>query len=142
MPLTRFLALFGATPFVIGAFGPIAGFDLATQYGDLAVAALAYGLTIASFMAGVHWGTAISRTDTLPINLFVTSNVLAVVAWLVFLFLAVHLAAIALAVVFLVLLLIDWRLWKAGVINSDYWKTRFWVTVLVVVCLLLMAGQG
>ena len=57
-PLIRILAAAGAIPFFIGAFAPVLGVELITRRGDVEGAVLAYGLTIASFMAGVHWGTA------------------------------------------------------------------------------------
>ena len=71
--LTRLLAAAGAIPFLIGAFAPLLGVELDTRHGDIQAAALAYGLTIASFMAGVHWGTALSATRPLPVNLFISS---------------------------------------------------------------------
>ena len=137
--LTRILAAAGAIPFLIGAFAPALGVELVTRHGDIEAAALAYGLTIASFMAGVHWGTALSETRPLPVNLFVSSNVVTVAAWFVYLFASIEAAALLLAFLFAVLLAFDWRLYRSGVIKVDYWYTRLGVTIVVIACLLLMA---
>lgn len=137
--LTRLLAAAGAIPFLIGAFAPLLGVELDTRHGNIEAAALAYGLTIASFMAGVHWGTALSATRPLPVNLFISSNVVALAAWFVYLFARVEAAALVLALLFAVLLAIDWRLYRSGVIDGDYWHTRLGVTVVVIACLLFMA---
>ncbi len=138
--LTRILAAAGAIPFLIGALAPVLGVELVTRHGNIDAAVLAYGLTIASFMAGVHWGTALNATRPLPVNLFISSNVVAVAAWFVYLFGSVSFAALFLAALFAVLLGIDWKLRQAEVIDASYWQTRLWVTVVVIACLLLMAG--
>ena len=139
-PLTRLLAAAGAIPFLIGAFAPVLGIELMTRRGDVEAAVLAYGLAIASFMAGVHWGTALNASRSLPVNLYISSNVIAVAAWFVYLFASATAAALMLAGLFAVLLGIDWKLRQAGAIDNDYWQTRLWVTVVVIACLLLMAG--
>ena len=137
--LTRILAAAGAIPFLIGAFAPALGVELGTRHGDIKAAALAYGLTIASFMAGVHWGTALSATRTLPVNLYISSNVVAVAAWFVYLFASIEAAALVLAFLFAVLLAIDWRLRRAGVIDTVYWQTRLVVTAVVILCLVVIS---
>ena len=137
--LTRILAAAGAIPFLIGAFAPALGVELVTRHGDIEAAALAYGLTIASFMAGVHWGTALSATRSLPVNLFVSSNVVAVAAWFVYLFASIEATALLLAFLFAVLLAIDWRLRGDGVIGAAYWQTRLVVTAVVIACLVVMS---
>ena len=139
-PLTRSLAAAGAIPFLIGALAPLLGVEIETRRGDIEAAVLAYGLTIASFMAGVHWGTALSSSRPLPVNLFISSNAIALAAWFAYLFASASVAALILAALFAVLLGIDWKLRKADVIDNVYWQTRLWVTVVVIACLVLMAG--
>ncbi len=139
-PLTRSLAAAGAIPFLIGALAPLLGVEIETRRGDIEAAVLAYGLTIASFMAGVHWGTALNSSRPLPVNLFISSNVIALAAWFAYLFASASVAALILAALFAVLLGIDWKLRKADVIDNVYWQTRLWVTVVVIACLVLMAG--
>ena len=68
-------------------------------------------------------------------NLFITSNVVAVAAWLAFLLVTIELTMLVLCLLFICLLYIDHRLLRAGVIDSAYWQTRLWITVMVVLSL-------
>ena len=133
--LTRWLASAGALPFIACALLPIASIDRVPGLGAVSDIAAAYGLTIASFMAGVHWGTALNVSSKLPINLFITSNVVAVAAWLSFLLGPVALTLAVLAALFLYLLFVDYRLSRGRMIDPGYWRTRLYVTVTVVLSL-------
>lgn len=138
-PLTRYLAAAGALPFIACALAAYFGVDSVPLLGAVGTIAAAYGLTIASFLAGVHWGTAVNVADGLPVNLYVASNVVAVIAWLVFLLGPVALTLAVLALLFLYLLYVDFRLYRAERIGAGYWQTRLWVSAVVVACLLLLA---
>lgn len=137
--LTRLLAALGALPFIACALLPFAGITALPYLGTTGNVAAAYGLTIASFMAGVHWGIALMRQSGVPVNLFVTSNVVAVAAWLAFLLATLALTLLVLTVLFIYLLYVDFRLLHAGAIEDAYWRTRLWITVAVVVSLFLVA---
>lgn len=141
-PITRILALFGAIPFAASAVLPLFGIVDLPYLGSTKAIAAAYGLTIASFMAGVHWGTALNADEAPPVNLYITSNAVAVAAWLAFLLVSMTVTIAILAALFAYLLYIDFRLRRAGMINEDYWKTRIGVTVIVIVCLTITAQTG
>jgi len=140
--ITRLLATLGAIPFVACAVLPLVGVTELPYLGDTGTIAAAYGLTIASFMAGVHWGTALNVTTTLPVNLYVTSNVVAVAAWLSFLLVSLSITLAMLSILFAYLLYIDFRLRRAGLIDQSYWNTRLAITGIVIVCLTVVARSA
>ena len=133
--LTRLLAAAGALPFIACALLPLASIHALPGLGAVRDIAAAYGLTIASFMAGVHWGTALNVSGKLPVNLFITSNVVAVAGWLSFLLGPPALTFAVLGALFLFLLFVDYRLLQGKLISVDYWRTRLWVTLTVVLAL-------
>lgn len=141
-PITRLLAILGAIPFVACAVLPLVDIADLPYLGSTDAVAAAYGLTIASFMAGVHWGTALNTDNAIPVNLYITSNVVAVAAWLAFLLVSLPSTLAILAIIFAYLLYIDFRLRRAGLIDEHYWKTRIGVTVIVIVCLTIIAQTG
>ncbi len=139
LPVTRILAAFGALPFIACAVLPLVGMTTLPYLGDTAEVAAAYGLTIASFMAGVHWGTALNTEAALPVNLYITSNVVAVAAWASFLLSSLPVTLALLSILFAYLLYIDFRLRRAGRIDQAYWNTRLSITGIVIVCLTVIA---
>ena len=138
--LTRRLASLGALPFIACAILSLAGITDLPFLGDPAMVEALYGLTIASFMAGVHWGTALNRDRHLPVNLFITSNIVAVAAWVSVLLAGPGLALVALSILFAYLLFIDHRLFRLEVIDRPYWQTRLWITAIVIACLVVTAA--
>lgn len=93
----------------------------------LAPWALAYGAVIASFVCGVHWGLFMHQSGTMPVNLLVTSNVGALLAWG---FLGLGQvwfagAAFGLALVLAGLLALDGLLLRRGVIAPWFWRLRW-----------------
>jgi hypothetical protein len=138
-PLTRILAALGALPFIACALLPLAGIRELPLLGETANISVIYGLTIASFMAGAHWGTALAIGRPLPINLFLTSNVVAVAAWFSVLLVNTGVTLFVLSILFAYLLLIDYRLYRLEVIERAYWHTRGWITAVVIACLALVA---
>ncbi|MGP1283873.1 MAG: DUF3429 domain-containing protein [Parasphingopyxis sp.] len=138
------LAYAGALPFVAGAALAAAGIEPASGLGSASLPAslivAAWALTIASFMAGVHWGQYLESGERIGINLFLTSNAVAITGWLAFLLLPVSRALLVFAALFAILLLIDRRLRKDEHIAEGYWRTRAGVTAIVIVSLLVTAA--
>ena len=94
---------------------------------------LTYGAVIASFVAGIHWGIYLFKDA--PLNLFIHSNVVALLAWCAVM--VAHPAnTVILLICFLYLIVIDRQLWKAGVIEKWYLRTRLIATTLVLFALL------
>lgn len=140
--LCPFLAYAGAIPFVACAVMMWMGQrDLA---GILYVedVLIVYGLVIATFLNGVHWGTYLYQSERSPLNLFITSNVVTIAIWLVFMTTTLVVTLISQMIAFAILLLIDWWLLRAAVIPASYFRLRFIVTVIVVVSLLAVVLQA
>ena len=133
--LYKVLALAGALPFLAAAFMAIARIDVPVSAGLIASS---YGLTIASFLCGVHWATYLYRQNEIALNLFLSSNVIVVGVWLAYLFGSLAAALGAQVLAFLALLLIDYRLFNRNLINHHYFVTRFEATALAVLSLLVV----
>ena len=130
-----YLTFAGAIPFVLGAVFITIGIDAIPVLGKVTYILSIYGLVIASFMAGAHWGNHLSLADddTWAVKLPVFSNIIALALWLGFLLLS--------TVGFIWLLVIDYGLHQAHIINNDYFKVRRYVTAIVVIALMIAGVQ-
>lgn len=126
----------GAIPFVAAATVLVAGMDTLGPVRSVSGSLVAYGLAIASFVAGSHWGLYLQHRPADPPNLFVTSNAAVLVPWLAFVVGPTHLVLIALILTFSFLALVDWRLHAAGLIDSAYFHLRIAATAIVCLALL------
>jgi hypothetical protein len=124
--LLRTLPYAGVLPFIACALLSFLGIKDVPPLGNTKTIMLTYGLTIVSFMAGVHWGQVLSGVKS-NINLLVSSNVVALVAWFGFLLLPPHYFSALLMMLFVALYVIDRQLHP----KSDYLTTRRNVTALV-----------
>ncbi|MEM8697473.1 MAG: DUF3429 domain-containing protein [Pseudomonadota bacterium] len=139
---TVILAYAGTLPFIAGAALTVLGTDLSVlgpALEPVPVLASAWALTIVSFMAGVHWGQYLVDRERIGIDLFLTSNAIAIAGWLAFLLLPTSHALLAFTALFGILLLIDGRLHGGGHITAGYWRARLGVTAIVVAALLVTA---
>ena len=125
----------GALPFIACALLPWIGVDSILNFGTAEFVARSYGLAIASFLAGAHWGTFLYHREASPTNLFLTSNAVVLAAWFSFLMNVPAISLFVLILAFLYLLFIDYRLFAAGLLIDYYFRLRRNVTVIVVVCL-------
>jgi hypothetical protein len=131
----------GALPFTAFALLPLLGVSAIQRIGSVDYIAAVYALTIVSFMAGVHWGMALDpqRTEW-PVNLFLSSNAVTIMAWLVFLSTTPKITLIIGILAFLYLLWVDYRLYSLNMLTAHYLQTRRRVTALVVLSLLMIVG--
>jgi ATP/ADP translocase len=136
--ITRPLAFAGALPFVASALLLWAGHTSLPVLGSVSKIAASYGLLILAFMAGVQWGQRLVGIET-SLNLFVTSNAVALAGWFSYLLLSPKLFFASLALLFAVVLLIDKRLAAEGHLSDDYIRTRTTVSALVVISLAVIA---
>ena len=137
------LAYAGILPFAACALLTAAGVPAIEGLAGWAEIAAGYGLAIAAFMAGVHWGTYIYKSQDepgVPLNLLVTSNVITVAVWLAYALTPVSVSIAVTGVAFMLLLLVDHRLAGAGLITPAYWQLRRNVTLLVVALLVMTAA--
>ena len=138
-----YLTFAGAIPFVACAILLVMGISDIPILGATADVLSAYGLVIASFMAGSQWGNHLSLADDdkWAIRLPLVSNVIAIVLWLGFLMLPVVGFIWLLVIGFASMLMIDYGLNRARIITPDYFKVRTYVTAIVVVSLIVAAMQ-
>jgi hypothetical protein len=129
------LAYAGALPFAACAILTAVGVPGIAGIGSWADIAAGYGLAIVSFMAGVHWGTYLYHSSNVPLNLLVTSNAITVAVWLAFVLMPVAATLGVMALAFLLLLGVDYRLAGAGLITPTYLALRRNVTLIVVAML-------
>lgn len=138
-----YLTFAGAIPFVVCAFLLTVGVAAIPVLGQTQYILSIYGLVIASFMAGAHWGNHLSLADddTWALKLPVLSNIIALALWFGFLGLSAAGFIWLLIVGFISLLLIDYGLYRAQIISDEYFKVRKYVTTIVVVALMVAAIQ-
>jgi hypothetical protein len=128
--LAQILTYSGILPFLCAAIIPVIQPDFLTlDYNDII---LTYGAVIASFIAGIHWGVYMFK-DT-QINLFIHSNIAALMAWFAAV-VAIPGSAGILIVCFSYLLFIDKQLAKVNVIEPWYMRMRIIASTLVILAL-------
>lgn len=125
----------GTVPFLLCTLLLIFKIWIIPFLGNVQTVISIYGLVIASFMAGIHWGQHLKWTDRWSIYLPITSNLNVVLLWVLYLTVPFKLFSIALDVTFLVLLLIDKKLFKASIITQHYYYIRCIVTLVVIISL-------
>ena len=135
--LYTLLTYAGALPFVLCAALPFFGVDAWRNVGSFEYVARLYGLAIASFVAGSHWGTYLYNREASPTNLFLTSNADVLATWFAFLITGAVMTQFVLLLSFLYLLFVDYNLNKAGLTTPHYFRTRSNVTIVVCVCLVV-----
>lgn len=151
-----YLTLAGAIPFVFCTLLLITnvsslpdGIPVLAGYPTMMVVKV-YGIVIASFMAGSHWGTHLhlisekgyssdttKNTKIWSYYLPLISNLIAIGLWLAFITLSDSCFFIILISNFLLMLVVDWFLIKADIIQLDYFKIRCLITAIVVLSLTL-----
>ena len=138
-----YLTFAGAIPFIACAFLLMIDIETLPIFGSVADMLSAYGLVIASFMAGAHWGNHLGLEDDnkWAIRLPIYSNVIALGLWLGFLSVSASSFIWLLVIGFISLLVIDASLHRAQIISHAYFKVRQYVTAIVVISLGIAALQ-
>lgn len=132
--LAKTLAFMGALPFI----GAVVAQSLGMAHYHSGYLALSYGAVIISFLCGIHWGLFLSHAHEIRLNLLVSSNLLAVIAWATLFFVVPVTQYLVQIAAFIVLWLIDRRLVAEGVIERWFYQLRKQVTMLVLLCLCVM----
>jgi len=112
---------------------PVAGLDGA-------LIASTYSAVIISFLCGMHWAAYLFFAEKCPHNLLVTSNIVALLAWVSLLATNQQLTTLLQALCFLYLFALDSKLRNAGILAEWFYRLRRNATVIVVLCLLVIAG--
>ena len=134
--LYTLLALAGSLPFVIAAtllYFRVIHLD---GIGNVIEALISYALMIAAFMAGIHWAQYLRDGDNISVNLFISSNIMVVILWLLYLLTPSYIVLTALVVDFSILLILDFMICKARVITITYTLVRVLVTSIVILSLI------
>jgi len=111
--LYPYLTFAGSLPFVFGTIFVASGVQTLPILGNVQLALSAYGLIIACFMAGAHWGQHLNLSAPWAHILPIASNAVALIMWLAFLTLGFSQFLLALIAGFGFLLALDMRLLKA-----------------------------
>ncbi len=135
-----YLTYAGAVPFVLCALCLSFHIQSLPLLGSIERILSIYGLVISSFLAGAHWGQHLHLNKSqwgrfLPIF----SNLIAVLLWLGFLGLGFKMQMVMFATAFVVLIIVDHRLFQMGIITRHYFQTRLIVTASVIVSLIISA---
>ena len=130
--LYPYLTYAGALPFIFCALCFITDVNVIPVLGNIEKIFSVYGLVIASFIAGAHWGQHLSLKDNWSIYLPVFSNINAGLLWISFLIFPFKILLLILGSSFLILLFIDKNLFQNGLISRNYFHTRCLVTLTVI----------
>lgn len=131
-----YLTYAGAIPFVFCTV--CLGLDIQQLpvFGSTQQILSVYALVIAAFMAGAHWGQHLHIDGDWHPPLAILSNLMAILLWLGFLVLKFNALVTLLISAFVILLLIDHRLFQQQIISGHYWQTRLVVTTIVIASLI------
>ena len=135
--LAKILTYSGTLPLIASAvciYFSVNGFDTA-------LIARTYSAIIISFLCGIHWAVYLCFAEKCPRNLMITSNVVALLAWASLLATKPPVAITSQALGFLYLLTLDLKLLDAGILPHWFYSLRRNATIIVVLCLAVIAGH-
>ena len=133
-----YLTYAGAIPFIFCAVCLYINIQELPILGSVERILSIYGLVIASFLAGSHWGQHLHiNKNQWNIFLPVLSNVITVLLWLGFIGLSFKMQMAMFIAAFIALLIIDYRLFRINIINHHYFQTRFFVSITVILSILI-----
>ena len=143
------LTLGGSLPFLFAAVAPYLNIYHAPFVGNIQHAITVYALVILSFMAGAQWGLSLGQEaekvskfnkPLCPKQLMIGSNIMALIPWVVLCALGPGITFyFVVAITFVILLLIDYRLANRNIVTHDYCKVRIGATGIVVISLISLA---
>ena len=133
-----YLTYAGAIPFIFCAACLFADIHQIPKLGSIEKILSVYGLLIASFLAGAHWGQHLHINKAhWNSSLAIFSNIIAVLLWLGFLVLNFKILIGMFIATFILQLTIDYRLLKMSIITHHYFQTRFFVSAIVITSLII-----
>ena len=133
----RYLTYAGLLPFIICSACLALDITVIPLFGATEKLLSIYSLVITTFMGGSFWGQHLNLHNKWHYYLPILSNALTMTLFLGFLVLPFKLLLTAFITTFLILLVIDKRLFQQGLISSQYFRTRCLVTAIVVVTLVI-----
>ena len=133
--LPYILIFLGSIPFVFFSFLRIMSLE-EFFYLDINYILSIYSLSIISFICGSHWGLFLTN-NSLKINLFFLSNLLTISSFFGILFLKMNYFFLLQILIFIILLLIDFHIYRQNITQLKYIYSRVIITILVVLCLII-----
>jgi len=133
--LPYILIFLGSIPFVFFSFLRIISLE-EFFYLDVNYILSIYSLSIISFICGSHWGLFLTN-NTLKINLFFLSNLLTISSFFGILFLKMNYFFLLQILILIILLLIDFYIYRKNITQLKYIYSRTIITILVVICLII-----
>lgn len=136
----KLLTYAGTLPLVIAAVERVVG---RLEPSDVVWVASTYSAIIIAFLAGIHWACYLFFADRCPRNLLLTSNGVALLAWLSLLVPQYQPWQLLLQTLcFLYLLTLDYKLAFAGILPPWFYRLRRNATVIVVLALCTLMSQS
>lgn len=133
--LAKILTYSGTLPLIASVFMVLFPFNESNP----GIIAQSYSAIIISFLCGIHWAAFLFNSNKSPSYLLITSNIIALVAWLSLLLSASPSVFLLQALCFLILLMIDLKLREKTILTSWFFELRRNATIIVVFCLCLIA---
>lgn len=132
-----YLTYAGAIPFVLCVAFLVFNIKELPFIGTIDSILSVYALVISSFLSGSLWGGHLQSRGVLSIYLPVLSNILAIFLWFGFLLLDFKNLIFLFIFAFIILLIVDYYLFKNKLITHHYFRTRCLVTIIVVISLMI-----
>lgn len=98
---------------------------------------ISYSFVIAIFLSGVHWGQHLNINNKWAWLLPLLSNGMTIFLWLAFITLPFTPLMIVFILFFAILLVIDYAIFRAGIITKKYFKMRFIITMILLLTLFM-----
>ena len=133
--LAYILICLGSIPFIFFAFLRILSYEKFFHLDVNYILAI-YSLSIISFICGSHWGIFLTN-NTLKINLFFLSNFLTISSFVGILFLMINYFFLLQILILIILLLIDFYIYRQSITQKNYLYFRILITTLVIGCLII-----
>lgn len=137
-PVYSALAFAGAIPFVASGILLVSGIPAVSPIGSVADGVNSYGLAIVSFLAGIHWSIYLGNQQDPPFNLLVSSNVIFLFVWIMYVVAGTRLSLVAQIVALIALLAIDRSIAQAALVSPHYFRVRIIVTAIAVTSLIVV----
>jgi hypothetical protein len=134
----QWLTYAGTLPLVIAAVEAVAG---RVMLSDVLWLAGTYSAIILSFLAGIHWACYLFFSQRCPRNFLLTSNAVALLAWLGLLVHPQPWAVLLHILCFLYILILDYKLHKVALLPPWFYTLRRNATVIVVLSLSTILSQ-
>ena len=131
------LTLAGTIPFIACAICIVLDVAMIPWFGNTQQVLCAYGLVIATFMVGSHWGQHLRLEGRWQILLPIFSNLFAIFLWIGFLVMPFKPLLSMFVATFLAILAIDKQLLKNNTISEAYFHIRCLATVIVTLALII-----